>query len=345
MQPEQQTDLRLLAELFRRFGERECAHISPLYAQLAISVADDPQLLALAAAGAGRGQPVPNLMFAAAQYLLLSGERHRLAAFYPAVGGSSDTPGDPVPPFRDFCLQHAPAIQQLLHTRLVQTNEVRRCALTMPALTLASAGQPIALIEVGSSAGLNLLFDRYGYRYGDQRCGDRESAVQLNCVPRGLPPPVPARLPVVASRVGLDLNPIDVRDHDATRWLRALIWPEQTDRAHLLERALVLAEAQPPPLRAGNALELLPQAFAEAPDTAQLCVVHTFTLNQFSAAMRAQFGHLIASHSHQRPIAVISVEWREPFPPLTLAHWEQGLCVAERELATCDPHGAWITWH
>jgi hypothetical protein len=335
----------MLAEQFRRFGERECAHVSPRYAQLALGIANDPDLLALACAGTGRGQPIPNLLLAAVQYLLLSGKRHRLASFYPAVGGMIDAPGDPMPPFRDFCFQHSAAIHHLLTTRLVQTNEVRRCALTLPALALAATEQPIALIEIGASAGLNLLFDQYGYRYGDQRVGNPESPVQLHCVPHGTNlPPIPTQLPSVAFRIGLDLNPINVRDHDATRWLRALIWPEQTDRAELLERALLLAEAQPPPLRAGDALSLLPAAFAEAPTAAQLCLVHTFTLNQFSAAMRAQFTELIATQSYQRRIAIVSVEWREPFPPLILAIWEHGTCVSERELAICDPHGAWIAW-
>jgi len=334
-----------LAEQFRRFGERECAHVSPLYAQLAIGIANDTALLALACAGSGRGQPVPNLLLAAVQYLLLGGERHRLASFYPAVGGAANAPGDPFPPFRHFCWQHSVAIQHLLATRLVQTNEVRRCALTLPALAIAAADRPIALIEVGASAGLNLLLDTYGYRYGDQRIGDPESPVQIICAPRGMQlPPMPTQFPNIAFRLGLDLNPINIRDHDATRWLRALIWPEQTDRADLLERALLLAEAQPPPLRAGDALTLLPTAFAETPSDVQLCIVHTFTLNQFSPAMREQFTQLIAAEAQHRRIAIVSVEWREPFPPLTLAIWQHGTCASARELAICDPHGAWIEW-
>jgi hypothetical protein len=333
-----------LAERFRRFGARECAHVSPLYARLSLLIATDPELLTLAAHGDGRGQPVPNLIFAAVQYLLLGGIAHPLARFYPVVGGDTALPEPPEPWFRDFCMAHAAPIRALLEARLVQTNEVRRCALTLPALAIAAESQPIALIEVGASAGLNLLLDQYRYRYGAQAIGNPGAPLTLHCDARGAPPPLPAQLPAIAWRVGIDLSPIDVRDQDATRWLRALIWPEQTDRALLLQQALANAERHPPELWAGDAIELLPQAIAAAPRDAQICLVHTFTLNQFSPAMRLQLDAQLAAASHLRRIAVVGVEWREPMPPITLAVWEDGH-HSTRELATCDPHGAWIAWH
>jgi hypothetical protein len=335
-----------LAKRFKRFGERECLPASPLYARLAVAIAGDPEMLAIAAAA--RAAPVPNLLFAGVQYLLLRGADHPLVGFYPACGGDPGrTDIDPVPLFRDFCLAHADAIRRLLETRRVQTNEVRRCALLLPAFAVVAgeaAGRPLAIVEIGASAGLNLLWDRYGYDYGGARCGDPEAPVQLRCALRGAQaPPIPATMPSVAWRVGLDLKPIDVHDDDAVLWLRALTWPEQVERAALLEHALDLARREPPLLLAGDALELLPGVLQRVPGDAALCLVHTFTLNQFTPEMRDQFWALAAGESLRRPVQVVSLEWREPAPPLVVTRLEGG-ARHERELARCDPHGAWIEW-
>jgi hypothetical protein len=343
-----------LSPIFRRFGERECQHASPLYARLAVGIADDPALLQIATAAQSR--PVPNLFLAAVQYLLLKGAGRRLAAFYPGIAGSAaglsgaaaQEQGDSFPLFRAFCLEHAAQIRELLATRRVQTNEVRRCACLMPAFVHAArqaAGRPLTLVEIGASAGFNLLWDRYGYDYGaGQRCGDLGSPVQLACELRGSRrPPLATRLPEVDFRVGLDLNPLDVGDADAMLWLRALVWPEQQDRAALLERAIEVARQRPPRLLAGDALDLLPGAMASAPAGAALCVFHTFTLNQFPRAARERFAALIAEHAAQRDMWVIAIEWREPYPSVVLTRFEAG-ARSELNLAYCDAHGAWLEW-
>src|SRR5262245_59382616 len=146
-----------LAQTFRRFGERECVPSSPLYGRLAIGIAGDAELLAIAATA--RARPVPNLFLAAVQFLLLQGIEHPLAAFYPGIsGGTGGNPADdPFPVLCAFCLEHAGAIEQLLMTRRVQTNEVRRCACLLPAFAIAArrlGDRPLALVEIGASAGL-----------------------------------------------------------------------------------------------------------------------------------------------------------------------------------------------
>jgi hypothetical protein len=275
--------LRLLVQRFRRFAQREC-RVSPLYERLSLGIADDPEVLAIAAR-ARQGQPVPNLFLAAVHFLLLQGSAHPLAAFYPSVSPAGPSTGDPYPLFRAFCLEHAMAIRQLIATRLVQTNEVRRCACLLPAFSLVTArapGRPLALVEIGASAGLNLLWDRYGYDYGAAgRYGDMHSPVQITCTLRGaLRPPLPAILPTVATRLGLDLHPLDVGDADESLWLRALVWPDEAGRAELLQRALQVAQQDPPSLMAGNALDLLPEVIATMPGEQTLCVFHTHTTNQ-----------------------------------------------------------------
>ncbi len=342
------TDLATLSRRFRRFGERECVPASPLYGQLAVGIAGDANLL-LIAAGARAG-PVPNLFLAAVHFLLLQGAAHPLAEFYPDLAGrAARAPDDdPFPLFRAFCLAHAGAIGELIATRLVQTNEVRRCACLMPAFAAVArqAGdRPLALVEVGASAGLNLLWDRYHYDYGAAgSCGDPRSPVRLACELRGdRQPKLPADLPAVGFRVGLDLSPIDVCDGDAALWLRALIWPEQLDRAELLGWALEIAQAHPPPLVAGDALDLLPAVLASAESDAALCLFHTFVLNQFPAAARERFADLVAEHAARRDLSVIAIEWREPYPSVVLTSFRSGARF-EKTLAHCDAHGGWLAW-
>ncbi|HEY7356232.1 MAG TPA: DUF2332 domain-containing protein, partial [Ktedonobacterales bacterium] len=153
--------LDVLARRFQRFAEQEAEPaFSPLYARLCRGIASDPQVLTLAAA-VPPGQPTPNLLLAAVHYLLLQGIGHPLAAFYPSLTSSPD-PSDAYPAFQSFCLEYASDIRALLLSRRVQTNEVARCACLLPAFELVSrqtARAPLALIEIGASAGLNLLWD------------------------------------------------------------------------------------------------------------------------------------------------------------------------------------------
>ncbi len=337
-----------LATRFRQFAEHECRGRSPLYERLSYGIAEDGGLLHLAAA-ARPGQPVPNLFFAAVQFLLLRSEGAELARFYATLGGVYHAEDDPLPAFRAFCLAHRDAIAAIERTRLVQTAHARRCALLLPAFELVSrafARRPMALIEVGASAGLNLVWDRYGYVYGaGRRSGRRDAPVQLSCEPRGpLAPPVPERLPGVAWRTGLDLNPIDLADPDERLWLRALIWPDEPGRAELLREAIAAVALDPPRLLAGDALETLPQALEEAPAELPVCIYHSFTLNQFSQEGRRRFAATVAGAAAKRDLALIALEalsGTSPVPELTLS---VGPALEPRLLARCDAHGAWIEW-
>src|SRR5579875_2150456 len=265
-----------LARRFEVFGAEECREYgAPLYERLSLAVAGDPAVLALAAE-TRPNQPPPNLLFGAVQLLLLKGAEHPLARFYPALGGDAGRPEDPWPSFRDFCLAHAEAIQRIVATHIVQTNIVERSLCLYPAFGLVArraGGRPLALIEVGASAGLNLNWDRFGYAYGGRRVGDPASPVQLSCPELGeRPVPLLERTPAVAWRRALDLNPLDVRDPEAALWLQALTWPDDPARAAHQERAIELARRDPPRILAGDALDLLPGLLAEVPPDAQLCV-------------------------------------------------------------------------
>lgn len=322
--------MREIAAHFERFAAAQCAGYSPSYEKLSRAVAADPDLLSIAA-HARAGQPIPNLLFAAARYL----------GWAPAA--------DPVPSFRGFCLGHRDAIAGIIATRRVQTNEVGRCALLLPAFELAfrhAGGRPLSIVEIGASAGLNLLWDRYRYDYGTgERAGPARSPVVLRCMPRGSArPPVPREIPPVAARLGIDLAPLDPADPDAVRWLEALVWPEHHERARRLRRALRLARQEPPEVIAGDALEILPVALRRLPAGTTACVFHTIALNQFAPAGRRRLDDLMMAGSAAAPLHRISVEWIGTVrPQLELALYEEGE-VARRLLARCDAHGRWIEW-
>lgn len=328
---------------FRAFA-RQCRESSPLYERLATGIAEDPELLDLAAQ-ARKGERVANLLFASVQFLLLKGTPHPLASFY--RNGPAPV-GDPYPDFRSFCLEHAAMIAELISTRTVQTNEVRRCALLLPAFVLVSRqapGRPLHLLEIGAAAGLNLLWDRYGYDYGNGlRSGDLNSPVRINCSLRGrFTPPVPAALPKVDRRVGVDVSPIDIDDRQETLWLRSLIWPGDGERAGLLENALAVARREKPEIIAGDGVMLLPELLAEAPGDAALCIVRIFT--NLSPEAREQFDAALAHYGAQRDLWVISNRRgaRDSETVLALVSYRNGV-RSEARLANCENHGRWIEW-
>lgn len=180
-----------------------------------MAISTDVEMLALAAHATS--EPVPNLLFGVVHFLLLRGAEHPLAAFYPTMTKTPRIDADLYPAFRSFCFEHAEEIKYLLQTRRVQTNEVRRCIVLLPAFGIVAEqahDRSLTLVEIGASAGLNLLWDCYGYDYGTGRkYGNPGSPVQMSCTLRGdRQPPIPEVFPKVASRLGIDLQPIDVHD-------------------------------------------------------------------------------------------------------------------------------------
>lgn len=331
------------------YGNPDRENGSPLYAQLCPAIAADPAVLSLITE-ADRNQQVSNLLFAAVHFLLLSGIEHPLADFYPSLSASPLPKEEAYPFFRAFCLEHADDIRRLVSTQRVQTNEVGRCSAFLPAFELVSRlgrRKPLAMIEIGPSAGLNMLWDRFGYDYGSAGyAGDKASPVQLHCRTRGqLLPPLPATMPQVVKRVGIDLLPIDVNDEQATRWLRALIWPEQQGRARLLTQVLELARRHPPTIIKGNALDILPTVLAEMPADATLCIYHSYALNQTPRAIREQILDLIANYGKTHDLFRVSQEWYagQEQAQVELYHYQQGE-IQQTLLTYCESHGRWIEW-
>ena len=288
------------------------------------------------------GQPIPNLFFAAIKRLLEDEPREALAGIYRQVARGGKPPPTLPREFGRYCRRRSDAIVEIVRTRNVQTNEVSRCSSLMPAFGMVAldAGRDLALIDVGASAGLNLLWDRFDYRYSDgSSFGSGRSPVRIDCECRGTMPQIPARFPKVAYRVGIDLSPIDLGQDDAYRWLQALIWPEHADRLARLAAARSVWLQEPPRVEAGDAMVLMPELIEQAPESAVLCIVHAHTLNQFSDRARAAFVCLLQSVSQSRPVYEVSAEHDR----LTLFRYS----ARERMIllsAARSAHGRWVEW-
>lgn len=155
------------SERFKNFAYRECRGSSELYEYLSLKIADDEELLQLSSY-ARSGQPTPNLFFGAVHYLLLKGTEHSLKNYYPSVVEFPKDKVDSFPHFRSFCQLYREEIIVILKTKLVQTNEVRRCGYLYPCFShiYSQTNKPLSLIEIGTSAGFQLLWDKYYYSYG-----------------------------------------------------------------------------------------------------------------------------------------------------------------------------------
>jgi hypothetical protein len=322
---------------------------SQLYARLAAVIAEDDALKALAAR-AQKGQPHANMILGAVHFLLLRGVDHPLKRFYATLGGGAKVDeDDPYPDFRDFVLGHENEVARLIEARVTNTNEVARSSVLHPGFrAIADAcGAPLHLVEVGPSAGLNLIWDRYGVRY--TRDGSIVASVSpnaeliLDCELKGERMPPMGKTPAVASRVGLELNPVDLANKDDRDWLRALIWPDEVARMQRFERALMLAEKARPEIRKGDALELLPHALAAVPANETACVYHTIAVYQFSKEMRDALESILIVAGLRRPVARLSLEYNGLDAELTSIRYADGV-RDERMLAISHPHGRWLEW-
>jgi len=308
------------AENYRAFAE-DARGRSPLYESLAGAVAADAAILRfLGALPPEKRQP--NLLFAAARYL--RGEPAGLERLRALV---SDDPA---------------GLAEVMLARRTQTNEPARCATLLPAL--AQLPPPLALIEAGASAGLTLLADRYSYDYAGHRiAGQDPLAPILRCDPRG-PVPLPARVPEIAWRAGLDLNPLDVTSDDDVRWLSCLVWPGEGDRERRLAAAIATARRDPPAVHRGDLLTDLPALAAQAPAGATLVVYHSAVLAYVTPGDRARFAATVRA----LPAVWLSSEGPGVVPGLPSPPYQGAPFVLARDgatpLALADGHGTWLQW-
>lgn len=334
-----------IAKWYLRFSEQSLG--SEMYQYLAKEVAEDSELIALSAL-ADPKQPVPNLLFSAVNFLLYKNPGHPLARFYPNHSGNRFSVEGFFPEFKKFCIGHHNEIEKIIKSRLVQTNEVRRCALLMPAVLEVGkrTQQELALIDVGTSSGLNLLMNQYFYMYSDgTSVGDPTSKLTLSCENRESRLRV-NQLPKIQLRIGIDLNPIDLQKPDEKLWALSLIWPDQVERVERLKSAIQILSQNELEIHQGDAMVVLPQVAEKIPKSTSICVMHSFVLNQFPVEAREAFNNILCRLSQTRDIWRISLEWLgTEFPQLELHHYAAGDFVTKELLATCHHHGEWIRWN
>lgn len=333
-----------LATRFKTFGQYECRGSSGLYEFLSYKIAEDEELLGLASEARG-GQPVPNLFLGTIHYLLLSGKEHDLKEFYPSLVENPRNSQDSFQSFKDFCRLHSQEIEKIVKAKLVQTNEVRRCAYLYPvfAWIFQQTEKPLALIEIGTSAGLQLLWDKYSYTYGTgETFGNPASNVHLSSeIKGGHVPILPPEMPPVASRTGVDLHINDLNNGEDFLWLKSLIWPEHRERRTLFEQAAQCVKDNPISLIEGDGVDLLPNLIEGIPDEHSICVFHTHVANQMPADVKENLLRKIKASGQSRDIFHIynNIQDRNLHLDYYLDSKENKKLVGQTE-----GHGHWFTW-
>lgn len=319
-----------VAARYERFARDEARGRSALYAEWASGVVADERVRGiLARIPANRRQPP--LVFAVARLL--------------------GAPEAAYPEWARWVLAHGDAIVAECTRRSLQTNEPLRCAALLPALSLIEG--PIALLEVGASAGLCLFPDRYSYRY---RTAGRKyaldpaggpSRVELSSEFRGERMPR-LRLPEIVWRAGIDLDPLDPRDPRDRRFLTTLVWPGETGRVERIASALDVAAADPPRIVRGDATEpgALDSLARTAPRDATLVVTTPGVLPHIPRAGRARLAE---------GIGALGARWITIDPPGIFAERSAGcdrggqdgfvLALDGGALAVVDPLGESVAWH
>ncbi|WP_413318934.1 DUF2332 domain-containing protein [Agrococcus sp. 1P02AA] len=319
------TDEERVSEAYRRWARVEAGERSPRYAEWAEGVADDPRLCA-AIAELDPLKRQANLLFAAARF--------------------EGVPLQPWAQVRDMIAGSWHRIRATMLARMTQTNEARRMATLMPAIAHLSG--PIALVEVGASAGLCLYPDRWRYRFGPGRLlGD--ASLPLLETEASPSTPLPPQPPTVAWRGGLDLQPLDPDDPDTRAWLEALVWPDASGgvdgaRVDRVRTGIAIARRERAHVRRGDLITDTRTIVEEAARHAPTVVVwHSAVLAYVPAAARADFAALM----HGLPVTWVANEGAtlELGPAAPWAGPADFVLRRDGEpLAITHPHGASITW-
>jgi hypothetical protein len=225
-----------------------------------------------------------------------------------------------------------------------QTNEVRRsCALLGGFLEVARlTGQPLRLLEIGSSAGLNLVWDRYGYRLGDWGWGEGRAPL-LTADWRGPPPALDASVEIVA-RAGCDRTPIDLTDPAEERRLAAYVWADQRDRLDRLGAAAAVVRGIGLRVEKADAGEWVERQLAVRQPGAVTVVFHSIVWQYLGEEARRRVTEAIeAAGLAAEPLAWLRLEPNRDGTrfELRLSLWPGG---EDRALGHAHPHGAWVEW-
>jgi hypothetical protein len=297
--------------------------VSPLYDAVVRSLIKDPDLLCLVA-DAGDRPLIYNAFMGAVHYLLLEGPGAKLLHLYSAGAAHPERISEVYPEFRAFCFENRREILELTKSKKIQINEVRRCLALVPALAFISKlvrGSPLALIDVGACAGLNLNFDKYFYDYGaGGTLGPSQSIVTLECRVRGKSNPIVEEVPLVPWRLGIDSDPVDVTNSHETNWLVALVSPDDRKRLDLLRAALAIARQHTPKLVKGTVCSELADVLASAPAELIPCIFHSFTTHHLDVDELRKFDAIRNEYGKRRGLYSVSLEWEREGGQIQMRH-------------------------
>jgi len=375
-------DARAAQEWFLQFATRHTER-DALYSRMGLVFAGDQDLASLLLA-ARPTQRNPPLVYAAIHHLLLGGIDHPLGEHYATIVAQPRT-DDPEPALRDFTTTHRDAITHLVATRSTQTNSIERSTVLVVLLArLADEVGPLALVDVGTSGGSTLLLDRCTHHYVQGRAADTVDVDVLAPASRPqagspghrvvaspdplVPPldlvtvvdgavPVPARMPDIAWRLGIDRSPADLADPDEFRWLLACVWPGDLPRFRRLQRALDHVRSQGLPVRRADAVDDLDAVLALVPPDLHACLTTSWVMNYLTPERQATFLAGLDEIGTRRDLTLVTFESPRRTPGLVVPQgweerdetvlgwyrWRDGRRHVEH-VATAHAHGRWIQW-
>ncbi len=233
-----------------------------------------------------------------------------------------------------------------------QTNEASRSASLMAGLLWLAQYVPpkFEMLELGSSAGINTMMERYRFDLGGVCVGPEGSPMQIKPDWRG--PPPPATKPEICSIRGCDVAPVDLTEPDAALRLKSYVWPEAYFRMDRIDAAVALASVKAPDVVKANAAEFVSDALANPQESGVTRVLFHSIVWQYvpveqQQIVEAEMAQEAAAATPEKPIAWLMLETnRETFKhELTVRYWDgSDGCVEPHMLACAHPHGAWVEW-
>ena len=337
----------VFTKIFQEFAENEAKGSSELYYFLSKRVVEDQDLMEIIREIPAT-QPKPNLFFASVQYLVSKSDSP-LRNYYPSLTEKPLPVEESFKPFKRFALNYKQNLIELFHSKLVQTNEVRRAAYLYPMFLdiNVKTNKPLTLIEIGTSAGLLLCLDVYNYEYKEENqlltVENVQDSLTIQSENKGekLPSHIQTRLKI-SNRIGIDLNLVDLTNEEEYEWMLALIWPEHSERRKQFKEASKITNGIQKELYEGDLLELLPKLIQSISPEDQIVVFHTHVANQFPVQLKMDFEYLLKELSNDRTIYHVYNNMYDTDIHQDLL--ENGEVVEEKTFNKADGHGRWFYW-
>lgn len=343
-------DTEYLKERFLSFAETECKGNSHLYYGLSLQIANDAELLNIAL-NTRQGQPIPNIFFAAIHYLLLKNQDNELAKYYPSIQRNF-YPEIPFDIFKTFCLANINEIKKIISTRIVQTNVITRCSYLMPIFSklIKEENKPTTIIDIGTSAGLTLNFDKYQYWNNDKKVfGQSNVIVKSKIIDSEAPTIFNISHPI--TKIGIDQNLIDPTDKDEILWLKALVWTDQIERFVAIDEALKIDELKKIKFIQANTVSDFKKVILRTDKTQNLIIYATHVLYQFPQRLKDEFYFMLEEVGQIRDFYFLSVEsiksllekYKSKETVIELTSYKHKH-KTEIFIAETNGHGNWIKW-